>query len=313
LSGARLKAFARNNIARADFAVETSIFRRFQMDDTIRTGMQVLGSDGGMVGRVIGLHDDHIHVEPTAPAPGATEHVVPTTWVARVDDHVHLDRAAALVRDTWGTGEPGAATAVPAGARAEDRDGRSWMVWLLGAILLLAVIFLGIRGCDYSARDANYEDNAKGELSEAERRASGAAAADSNGAGALNNEVQVYLASADSAPKTFTFRNLNFDTGSAEIRTANRDELAQLGRTLAAHPDTRLRVVGYADARGSGAANATLGKQRAEAVAATLIVNGVSSGTIETASGGEADPAATNRTAQGQAENRRTELVILAR
>ncbi len=274
----------------------------------IREGMQVLGSDGGMVGRVTGLHDDHIHVEPDAPDPAGGERIVPRGWVARVDDHVHLNRDAALVRDTWTSHGAGAATTTA--AVASDRDGRSWLPWLLGLVLLAAIIFLGVRGCSYAADEADYTDNAKGELSETERAASGASAA---GVAAMDSDVATYLAGSDATPRTFTFDNLNFDTSSAEIRSENREELAALGRTLAARDSARVRIVGYADARGDAAANEGLGKRRADAVAAALVANGVAAGRIEAVSGGEADPAASNQTQGGQAENRRTQLVIVSR
>lgn len=135
----------------------------------IREGMQVIGSDGGMVGRVEGLHGDHIHVEPTAPV-RAGDHTVPRSWVARVDDdHVHLDREAALVRETWGQSDgpiPAAstkrarvspATETTAANRTHPDDyhgmGKSWIVWLIGGLLLLMIIVLGIRGCGYAATE----------------------------------------------------------------------------------------------------------------------------------------------------------------
>ncbi len=139
----------------------------------IREGMQVLGSDGGMVGRVTGLHGDHIHVEPDAPSPHAGSHIVPRNWVARIDDHVHLNREAALVRDTWTSHDP-SSPATPVRGEAHRSMGKSWIVWLIGAILLLMIILLGIRGLGYAADEPDYRDNAKGELSEADRAASGA-------------------------------------------------------------------------------------------------------------------------------------------
>lgn len=285
----------------------------------IREGMQVIASDGGMVGRVIGLHGNHIHVEPTAPVPGAAEHVVPLSWVSRTDDHVHLDREAALVRETWGSGNDGFTGAGTAAAgttahatreAAHNGVGKSWIVWVIGGLLLLGIILLGIRGCGYAADEPNYEDNAKGELSEADRAISGAANADVQGgaaAGALNTQVSTYLASQETAPRTFTFEGLRFDTGSAEIKSEYRQELTQLGQTLAQRPTARVRIVGYADPRGDAGANQNLGKQRAEAVAAALVANGMNARNIETTTGGE--------TASGQnlAEDRKTELVILSR
>ena len=135
----------------------------------IREGMEVLGSDGGMIGRVKGLHGDHIHVEPTAPVHSG-DHTVPLNWVARADDHVHLDREAALVRDTWGSGEgheipparPAATTRAAAtehGAAHRSKS-KSWIVWARGALLLLLIVILGIRGFGYAASDTNREQPA---------------------------------------------------------------------------------------------------------------------------------------------------------
>ena len=132
-------------------------------NENIREGMEVLGSDGGMVGRVKGVHGDHVHVEPTAPVHSG-DHIVPRKWVTRVDDHVHLDREAALVRDTWGEGHaiPQSAPAAASTRReaAHSGTGKSWIVWAIGAVLLLFILFLGIKGCDYAATDTNTEQPA---------------------------------------------------------------------------------------------------------------------------------------------------------
>lgn len=121
----------------------------------IEQGMQVLGSDGGMVGRVTGLHGDHIHVEPDAPEPGAADHIVPRRWVARVDEHVHLDREARLVRDTWRPNDEPAAVAGARRETAQDGADKGWILWLIGALMLLLVIILGVRGCVYATSDGD--------------------------------------------------------------------------------------------------------------------------------------------------------------
>ncbi|WP_419828176.1 OmpA family protein [Sphingomonas sp.] len=129
----------------------------------------------------------------------------------------------------------------------------------------------------------------------------------------LNYDLQGFLASSAPAPRTFTFDNLNFDTAASTIRADDRPTLAALTQILAAYPTAAVRLVGYADARGSDPANMKLGADRAAAVAKALIDGGVNAKRIATASGGDSNPVASNATAGGQFENRRTELVVTSK
>jgi outer membrane protein OmpA-like peptidoglycan-associated protein len=129
----------------------------------------------------------------------------------------------------------------------------------------------------------------------------------------LNYELQAFLASGAAAPRTFTFDKLNFDTASATIRADDQPTLSALSQILAAYPNAVVRLVGYADARGSDAANAKLGADRAGAVAKALTATGIDAKRISTASGGDANPVASNATAGGQFQNRRTELVVTSK
>ena len=129
----------------------------------------------------------------------------------------------------------------------------------------------------------------------------------------LNYDLQAFLASNAAAPRTFTFDKLNFDTNQAVIRADDRPTLSALGQILAAYPKANVRLVGYADARGSDAANAKLGSNRASAVAKALTDAGIDGKRITTASGGDSNPVASNATAGGEFENRRTELVVTSK
>ena len=129
----------------------------------------------------------------------------------------------------------------------------------------------------------------------------------------LNYELQRYLASNEATPKTFQFDKLNFDTGSAAIRSEDQPNVDALAQILSAYPNAKVQIVGYTDARGTAPANDMLGQQRADAVVAALAAKGVDKGRMETKSGGASNPTGTNATAQGQAENRRTELVVTAK
>lgn len=122
-----------------------------------------------------------------------------------------------------------------------------------------------------------------------------------------------YLAGTEAAPRTFQFETLNFDTAQSTLRPADAQEVTTIAGVLKQYGNARVRIAGYADARGSAPSNIALGKARAEAVKAGLVAQGIDASRIETVSGGEADPVDTNATASGQAENRRTELVVTSR
>ncbi len=122
-----------------------------------------------------------------------------------------------------------------------------------------------------------------------------------------------YLAGTDAVPRTFTFDKLKFDTASNAIRSVGKPDLNDIAATLKRYANTRVKIVGYADARGDTAMNAVLGKSRPDSVKAALVAQGIDAARIDTASSGESAPIASNVTSQGQAENRRTELVVISR
>ena len=142
--------------------------------EQVRSGQQVIGSDGGMIGRVIRVHDDHLHVEPTAPAPDAPQHTIPLDWVARVDDHVHLTVTAATARDRWRDDEPPPSSPyeVSYAVDLEDERKSNWIPWVIGLILLGVIIVVGFRSCAFDETD--FQGNAadlNGALDDVEGRA----------------------------------------------------------------------------------------------------------------------------------------------
>lgn len=133
--------------------------------ENIRADMQVIASDGGMVGTVDGVEGERIKLKRASELGGGGHHFVPTSWVARVDDHVHLDREAALVRDSWqgegsaasgaaGTGAAGVsgayagAAAPPDRAHQDDEHKTNWLPWLIGLALVAALLFFIMGGDD---------------------------------------------------------------------------------------------------------------------------------------------------------------------
>jgi outer membrane protein OmpA-like peptidoglycan-associated protein len=269
----------------------------------IRPGMQVLGIDGALLGEAVRSENGRLTVKSTVPSATQT-HEVPSGWIARVDDHVHLDRSAALVRETWFTTASAAPPPPPPPAVKREEEGLGFLWKGLLALAVVGLLFVLLKSCDPGARDAADEAPPPAPITEAY---DGAAA---RSAGPLAQEVRTYLVSRDPNPRSFYLEGLHFDTSSAAIRIQDQEEISELASVLTAHPRARIQVVGFADARGSEAVNRDLGERRAQAVAAALVQGGVERNRVQAASGGETEPAATNAARSGQLENRRTEIII---
>lgn len=293
----------------------------------IRAHMEVLGSDGAHVGTVDHVDADRLKLAKSDQS-DHHHHYLPLSSVARVDQHVHLAITAAAALALGAAGVAGATTGgtstghgpLPPIANPAVGDGKRrgnyYLPWiLLGLALLIALLLF--RGC------SRHEEAAAPLPATAPAAATAAlpveAVALPNGKSidlepqTLNYELQRYLASNEPTPKTFQFDKLNFDSGSATVRPADEANVDALAQILAAYPNAKVKVVGYTDARGGAGGNAQLGQQRADAVVAALVAKGADKARIEASSGGEANPTDTNATAQGQFENRRTELVVLAK
>lgn len=257
----------------------------------LKHGMRVVGPDGQQLGTIDDANVDGIKLAKNSTADGEHHHVAANRIIRVEGDTVHVSAPSV--------------GAIGAGGAAAHGDRKSIWPWLIGALAAVILLALLLRGCD---RDEAADPAAADPTVPAATTAAPAA-----GTGVLATDVDAYLAGNDAVPRTFTFEKLNFDTSSSAIRAEDRADLDRLAEVLAARPSARVRVVGYADARGAEQPNQQLGLERARSVATALTAKGVAADRIETASGGEANPADTNATAGGQFENRRTELVVLSR
>jgi OmpA-OmpF porin, OOP family len=104
-----------------------------------------------------------------------------------------------------------------------------------------------------------------------------------------------------------------FTSGSTSISAKDKAALQQLGKDAGNMKGFLVEVKGFADSSGNPAMNQKLSMERAQGVVAYLIQDCNVSVRHIVAPGamGEADPAATNETAQGRSENRRVEVKIL--
>jgi outer membrane protein OmpA-like peptidoglycan-associated protein len=103
-----------------------------------------------------------------------------------------------------------------------------------------------------------------------------------------------------------------FDTDSAVLKGAARDNIGDLSKTLNKYADTEIVVQGYTDSTGSPDHNLLLSQRRGESVAGYLKSQGVRQNRISTTGFGQDSPVADNNTIEGRAANRRVEVAIFA-
>lgn len=112
--------------------------------------------------------------------------------------------------------------------------------------------------------------------------------------------------------ETIVIRDVHFQFDSAKLTAADKDKLETIASRLKQEaPTARLTVTGYTDSVGSDAYNQKLSEKRAHSVVEYLIERGVPRSSFVAVSGaGESNPVADNKTADGRAMNRRTEIKI---
>jgi outer membrane protein OmpA-like peptidoglycan-associated protein len=106
---------------------------------------------------------------------------------------------------------------------------------------------------------------------------------------------------------------VNFAVGSATISASDKAALKQLAQSATGLTGYLIEVKGYADSSGNAAMNQQLSMERAQEVVAFLLqdCNVPVRHIVAPGAMGTADPAASNETASGRAENRRVDVKVL--
>jgi outer membrane protein OmpA-like peptidoglycan-associated protein len=132
--------------------------------------------------------------------------------------------------------------------------------------------------------------------------------------GSINYSLAQFLGDASqTAPKNFVFDNLNFQTGSTQLTADSTQTVNNLAQVLKAYPNAQIQLSGYTDNTGSADANQALSLDRANAIKAMLVNQGVAAGRISAQGFGQDRPVASNDTEEGRARNRRTELTVTSK
>jgi peptidoglycan-associated lipoprotein len=103
-------------------------------------------------------------------------------------------------------------------------------------------------------------------------------------------------------------RSVYFDFDSNSVKDEYRNLVQAHSKYMTDKRDSKIRIEGNCDERGSREYNLALGQRRAEAVKKVMAVLGVSDGRVETVSYGEEKPASSGHDESAWAQNRRADI-----
>ena len=102
-----------------------------------------------------------------------------------------------------------------------------------------------------------------------------------------------------------------FDFDKSVIKPEGRSKLDDLASKVKGINLEVIIAIGHADSIGSDEYNQRLSVRRAESVKAYMVSRGIEPNRVYTEGKGEKQPVASNRTTDGRAKNRRTEIEVI--
>ncbi len=107
-------------------------------------------------------------------------------------------------------------------------------------------------------------------------------------------------------------KNIFFDVGKFELKPASQVELEKLVQMLTENPTLKIEISGYTDNVGKPADNLALSNNRAKSVVTYLVSKSIQVQRLTAKGYGETKPMADNKTEEGRALNRRTEMKVVS-
>ena len=111
-------------------------------------------------------------------------------------------------------------------------------------------------------------------------------------------------------PKVYTLKNVTFETGSSVVNASSYTSLDQLVELMQIKNTMEIEFSGHTDNVGDALKNQQLSEKRAKAVRVYLIRKGISESRVRAIGNGQTKPVASNDSAIGRQQNRRTEVRI---
>jgi outer membrane protein OmpA-like peptidoglycan-associated protein/Tfp pilus assembly protein PilF len=112
---------------------------------------------------------------------------------------------------------------------------------------------------------------------------------------------------------TVVLKNIFFDINRYELKPESEAELDKLVQLLHENPTLKIQINGHTDSTGKAADNLLLSENRAKAVVNYLVSKNISPQRLSAKGYGATQPVASNKTEEGRALNRRTEMKVISR
>ncbi len=114
------------------------------------------------------------------------------------------------------------------------------------------------------------------------------------------------------ANASMILKNIFFDVNKFELKPASQAELDILVQLLTENPSVKIEIGGHTDNIGKPSDNLTLSNNRAKAVVNYLVSKNIPVQRLLAKGYGETKPIADNKTEEGKAQNRRTEMKVIS-
>ena len=110
---------------------------------------------------------------------------------------------------------------------------------------------------------------------------------------------------------TIILKNIFFDVGRYDLKPQSQIELDKVVQLMKENPTLKIEISGHTDNVGKPADNLILSQNRAKAVVTYLSSKGIDMIRLSSLGFGDTKPIADNKTENGRAQNRRTELKVI--
>ncbi len=200
----------------------------------------------------------------------------------------------------------------------QPKKATNWWIWLLLAIIAIALIIFLSKGCNKTANGtADNSSDTSGAV---------AATTPATGVKGSNDDIDFNAPNAsydEITDKDISVRgnngyaiyslgdNVLFDVDKSTIRPDAESKLKQIASSLSKrYANSDIRIYGHTDSTGDAAHNKQLSEQRAQAVKGWITKNAnMKEDRITLYPEGESHPIASNATEQGKQENRSVQIV----